>query len=128
MVCSLRAWLLDRATPMKLRLLPPMMLTAALLAGCGSASAPKVQSGDVAEVGSQHVTLSEYNIAIATAVATKKEQKAVVPKAGSSAYSTMQTEVIGVLVQYAEFDAELPKLHLSPVTAADVQKEIGLIA
>lgn len=105
-----------------------MLLTAALLAGCGSASAPKVLSGDVAEVGNQHVTLAQYNVAIATAEATKKAQKTAVPKAGTSAYATMQTEVMGVLVQYAEFNAELAKLHLTPVTAADVDKEIALIA
>jgi parvulin-like peptidyl-prolyl isomerase len=110
---------------MKLRLLSPLLLVAVLLAGCGGGgSAPTVSGTDIAVVDNQHVSLSAYNEALAEVRASDKAQGEAFPKAGSSSYQTVQTEVVDTLVQEAEFAIEAQKLHLS-VSAKTVDNQIA---
>jgi parvulin-like peptidyl-prolyl isomerase len=109
---------------MKLRFLPPMLIAAVALAGCGSgASTAKLASSDVAVVGSQHVTLAQYNEAITEERASLKAAGTAFPKAGSTSYQSLQTQIIDALVQQAEFGLAAAKLKLS-VTPAEVQQQI----
>ncbi len=112
------------APPMKLRFLLPTLIFAVLLAGCGSsATPPKVSSGDIAEVGSQHVTLAQYNDAISEERANLKASGTAFPKAGTSAYQQLQTTIVDALVQQAEFALEAAKLSIT-VTPAQLQAQM----
>ncbi len=109
---------------MKLRLLPPMLVFAVLLAGCGGSSSPaKLARGDVAAVGSQHITVATYDQALATERASLKQSGTAFPKAGSNEYETMQTNIVNALVQNAELAIEAVKLHVS-VSASALSAEL----
>jgi parvulin-like peptidyl-prolyl isomerase len=115
-----------RTPLMRLRLLSPMLLVAVLLAGCGGGSGTKLGSSDVAVVGNEHITLSAYSQALAEERANYKAQGTAFPKAGSTTYQSMQTEIVDTLVQEAEFSAEATKLHLT-VTPAAVDAQVTAI-
>jgi parvulin-like peptidyl-prolyl isomerase len=111
---------------MKFRLLSTMLLGAVLLAGCGGSSgggSAKLESSDIAVVGSDHVTQSAYNQALAEEQASLKQAGQAFPKAGSTQYQAMQTSIINALVQDAEFKLEATKLGLV-VTPAEVQAQL----
>jgi parvulin-like peptidyl-prolyl isomerase len=108
------------------RILLPLLSLAVLFAGCGGSSAPKVQPGDIAEVGGEHVTLSQYQSALAEAQASAKAQGQAVPTAGSTAYATMKTGVVNQLVQQAELEAQAQKLGVS-VSASEIAKQLALL-
>jgi len=110
---------------MKFRLLSPILLVAVLIAGCGGSSGgtAKLESSDIAVVGSQQVTVSAYNQAIAEERASLKQSGEAFPKAGSTEYESMQTSIINALVQDAEFAIEAQKLGLV-VTPAAVQAQL----
>jgi parvulin-like peptidyl-prolyl isomerase len=111
---------------MKFRLLSTMLLGAVLLAGCGGSSgggSAKLASSDIAVVGTDHITLSAYNQALAEERASLKQSGQAFPKAGSTQYAAMQTSIINALVQDAEFSLEATKLGLV-VTPASVQTQL----
>jgi foldase protein PrsA len=111
---------------MKLRTLPPLLLLAVLLAGCGSSAAVKLGPTDLATVGSQHVTLVQYNQALTEERASMKAAGTAFPKAGTSAYQSLQTTIIDALVQQAEFAIEAAKLGVT-VTPAETQKQLDAL-
>jgi parvulin-like peptidyl-prolyl isomerase len=111
---------------MKAALLSTMLLLAVALAGCGgggSSNTGKLAPSDVAVVGSQHVTMTDYNQALAEERASLKQSGEAFPKAGSSEYSTMETSIINALVDEAEFTLAAQKLGIT-VTPAEVTSEI----
>jgi parvulin-like peptidyl-prolyl isomerase len=112
---------------MKVSVLSPMLLVAVVLAGCGGGgggnAAAKLQSGDVAVVAAQHVTLVAYNDALAEERASLKQSGQAVPKAGSTAYSSMQTQVINTLVDEAEFTIAAQKMGII-VTPAEIATQL----
>ena len=81
---------------MKLRTLPPLLLVALLLAGCGSSggSGAKLGAGDIAAVGPEHVTLTQYDQALNEERASMKAAGTAFPKAGTTAYQQLQTTII----------------------------------
>jgi parvulin-like peptidyl-prolyl isomerase len=112
-----------------LRLLIPIPLVAVLvaLAGCGGGGgASKVGSGDVAVVGSEHVTQSMYAAALAEAKASLAAQGQKMPAPGSTGYQQVKTNVVDVLVQRAELALEAQKLGVT-VSDAAVQKKLDAI-
>ncbi len=111
---------------MKLRTLPPLLLLAVLLAGCGSSGAVKLAADDVAAVGSQHVTLVQYDQALTEERASLKAAHTAIPKAGTTAYQSLQTTIINALVQQAEFALEAVKLGVT-VTPADTEKQLAAL-
>jgi parvulin-like peptidyl-prolyl isomerase len=112
---------------MKLRFLPPMLIAAVALAGCGGSSpAAKIAPSDIAVVGSQHITLAQYTQALAEERASLKASGTAFPKAGTTAYQSLQTTIIDALVQQAEFALQAAKLKLS-VTPAEVQSQISAL-
>ena len=96
---------------MKLRLLLPFLLAALLLAGCGGSSV-KLAAGDLALVGSQHVTKAMFDQALAQERASLKAQGQTMPKAGTTDYATIRNQILTVLVQQAEYGAEAAKLGI----------------
>ncbi len=101
------------ASSMKFRFLLPSVLAALLLAGCfGGGSGVKVASGDIAVVGSEHVTKATFDSALAQEQASLKSQGKTMPKAGTTDYATIRNQIITVLVQQAEYGAEAAKLGI----------------
>jgi parvulin-like peptidyl-prolyl isomerase len=103
----------------------PLLLAAVLLAACGSgSSAPKVQTGDVAEVATEHITTAQFQAALAEAEASAKSQGQAIPTPGSSGYGAMRTAVVDDLVQQAELELQADKLGVS-VSDAAVQSQMA---
>jgi foldase protein PrsA len=90
-------------------------LAAVLLAGCGGGggSADKVQPDDVVVVGPRHITQADFDNALAEERASLKAQGQTVPKAGSTDYATMKSQIVAFLAQQAEFAAEADKLGIT---------------
>jgi parvulin-like peptidyl-prolyl isomerase len=112
---------------MKVRLFLFTVPIALLLAACGGGgSSSSLRSDDVAVVGGQHISKSTFDTIMAEQKASLKAQGRTFPKAGSTAYASLRTQVLSVLVQNAEFDAEANKLGIT-VTDKDVQTQLDQI-
>ena len=110
---------------MKLSLLLPFLLAALLLAGCGGSSV-KLAAGDLALVGSQHVTKTMFDQALAQERASLKVQGQKMPKAGTTGYATIRNQILTVLVQQAEYGAEAAKLGIK-ISDKDVQTRLDQV-
>ena len=107
-----------------LTLLVPVVLLAFALAACGGGGgSSKLGGGDGAVVGSDHVTLSQYNDLLAEEKASMKAQGQAFPAAGSTQFASLKTNIVNLLVQQAEFQQEAQKLGIS-VTPADVDSKL----
>ena len=110
-----------------LRHLVPLVLVGVLIAGCGGGgNSVKVAAGDIAQVASQPVTLSDYQTALAEAQASAAAQGQPLPAAGSAAYQAFRTNVVNELVRQAELYLEAKKLGVS-VSPADVAKQLSTL-
>jgi foldase protein PrsA len=101
----------------------------AVLAACGGGSgvkAAKLASGDVAVVGSTHISNSQFTAMMASAASSYKQQGQPFPKPGTSGYQSVKSQAITLLVQRAERQDEASKLGVK-VTDADVQKRLDQI-
>jgi foldase protein PrsA len=104
-----------------------LLVLALLLTSCGGGGgASKVGSADVAVVGDQSVSKSSFDEAMNQQKASLKSQGRAFPKAGSTDYASLRTQVLSVLVQNAEFEAEAKKLGVT-VTDKDVQSQLDTI-
>lgn len=102
-----------------------VIVSTAALAGCGGgAAAPKLAVNDVAVVGSQHITLADFNGALSEEKSSLKASGTAVPKVGTSQYESLETTIIDALVQQAEFEIEAAKLGVT-VTPAEVQAQLS---
>jgi parvulin-like peptidyl-prolyl isomerase len=113
---------------MKLRyplLALPLVL---VLAACGSGGGGSVSlnSGDVAAIGSQHVTKLQFDQSMKQQRLSLKRQGQKFPALGSTQFSALKNQVLSVLVQNAEFEDEAAKLGVK-VSAKDVQTQLDLI-
>ena len=111
---------------MKLRLLLFAVPIALLLAACGGGGGGSLRSGDVAVVGDQHISKATFDEIMAEQKASLKAQGRSFPKPGTTEYASLRTQVLTVLVQNAELDAEAKKLGVS-VTDKDVQTQLDQI-
>ena len=96
---------------------------ALLLAGCGGGGSASLSSGDIAVVGNQHITKAAFQQAMTEQTLSLKAQGESVPKAGTTGYATLKSQVIMVLVQDAEFQEEAAKLGVS-VSDKDVATQL----
>ena len=113
-------------TPRRTLIVLPLLALVAALAGCGGSTADKVSPGDVAVVGSQHITQAQFVAALAEAKASLKAQGQTLPAAGSTGYAQLKTNVVGLLVQQAELGLEAKKLGVTASDAA-VSKKLAAI-
>ena len=112
---------------MKLRLLLFAVPIAMLLAACGGGGGGgSLRSEDVAVVGGQHISKASFDAIMAQQKASLKSQGHAFPKPGTTEYASLRTQVLSVLVQNAEFDAEASKLGVQ-VTDKDVQTQLDQI-
>jgi parvulin-like peptidyl-prolyl isomerase len=99
---------------------------AVLLAGCGGGGGAKLSGGDVAVVGGEHISKTKFDQAMEQQKRSLKSQGQSFPKAGTTAYASLRTQVMTVLIQNAEFEAEAGKLGVK-VTDKDVQTQLDQI-
>jgi parvulin-like peptidyl-prolyl isomerase len=103
------------------------LLLALLLTSCGGGGgAAKVDSADVAVVGDQHISKADFDQSMNQQKVSLKAQGRTLPKAGSTDYAALRTQVLSVLIQNAEFESEAKKLNVT-VTDKDVQSQLDTI-
>ena len=73
------------------------------LAGCGGGGSASLASDDVATVGGEHITRTQFDQLLGQAEKSYKKQKRPFPKAGSAEYQTLRDQIMAFLVQKAEF-------------------------
>jgi hypothetical protein len=99
---------------MRLRFLPVALLIAVavlLAAGCGGGS-KSVPSSAVAVVGSDTISKTDFNFLIDGAKRTYKARKTAFPKAGTTAYKSLQDQAISYLVQESELQQKADSLGI----------------
>jgi hypothetical protein len=110
----------------KVKFLAPILLCAALVAGCGGGSSAKLGSGDVATVGSVHITQTQYDALLAQAKRSFQQQGRTFPKQGTTEYETIKSQAITLLVQQAERQAKAAQMGIK-ISDSDVQKRLDQI-
>jgi foldase protein PrsA len=86
-----------------------------LLAACGGGGSASLQSNDVAVVGDQQVTKEDLTNLLERAKKSYVAEKRPFPKAGTSAYNTLQGQAVTFLLQRAEFEQKAADMgiHIS---------------
>jgi hypothetical protein len=104
-----------------------IILAAGLLAGCGSGGGgAKLSSGDVAVVGSQHISLTAMNNLLSRARIAYKQQGQAFPKQGTTNYQAVRDNVITLLVEQAELDQKAAAMGIK-VTDAEIDARIAQV-
>lgn len=97
----------------KLILVPVIaVLATAGLAACGS-SGSKVGSGEIAVVGKTHILQSDYDALIKQAKVSFKQQGRTFPTVGSTAYETLKSQAVGLLVTAAEREQQAAAMGIT---------------
>jgi parvulin-like peptidyl-prolyl isomerase len=99
---------------------------AMLVAGCGGGGAAKLNASDVAVVSGQHISKAKFDQAMSQQKRSLTSQGQTFPKAGTSEYASLRTQVMTVLIQNAEFESEAGKLGVK-VSDKDVQTQLDQI-
>jgi parvulin-like peptidyl-prolyl isomerase len=111
---------------MKKTFLFPIVLVAALLAGCGGGGSASLSKDDVAVVGKVHVTKKEYDALLAQAQRSFKQQGRPFPKQGTTDYETVKGQAVTLLVQQAEREAKASDMGIK-ISDADIDKRLAQI-
>ena len=111
---------------MKKTFLFPIVLVAALLAGCGGGGGASLKKDDVAVVGKVHVTKKGYDALIAQAQRSFKQQGRPFPKQGTTDYQTVKGQAVTLLVQQAEREAKASSMGIK-ISDSDVAKRLAQI-
>jgi hypothetical protein len=111
---------------MKKTFLFPIVLVAALLAGCGGGGSASLKSEDVAVVGKVHVTKTAYDALLAQAKRSFQQQGRAFPKQGTSEYQTVKGQAVTLLVQQAETESKAGSLGIK-ITTSDIDKRLAQI-
>jgi peptidyl-prolyl cis-trans isomerase C len=107
------------------RYLAPIVVVAALLAACGGgSSAAKLGNNDVAVVGSSHITNVDFQGMIAQAKENYQASGQAFPKVGTSAYESLKSQAVSLLVQQSERDQKAASMGVT-VTDKQVQTQLG---
>jgi hypothetical protein len=112
---------------------PTLLLLVALtaaLAACGGSggggSSSKLAADDVAVVGTTHITHAQFNAMMASAESSYKQQGQAFPKQGTSAYQSVKSQAVTLLIQRAEREDAATKLGIV-VSDAAVSKRLATI-
>jgi len=101
---------------MKVSRLVPLVAVLALVvvvAGCGGGgSSEDLSSSDVAVVGGQEISKTQFDSLMATAEASFKQQGRKFPKQGTSEYASIKSQAVTLLVQQAEREAKAKDLGI----------------
>ena len=109
-----------------LKALSPVLLVAALLAGCGGGGTAKLASNDVAVVGSDHITKAQFDNLMAEAKASYVQQGRSFPKQGTTEYQSVQAQVVSLLVQQAARESKAQSMGIK-VSDGEVQKRLAAV-
>lgn len=104
----------------------PILVVAALVAGCGGGSSASLKSDDVATVGNVHVTKAQYDALIAQAKRSFAQQGRPFPKQGTTEYETVKGQAMTLLTQQAEREAKASAMGIK-ISDKDVQKRLDQI-
>jgi parvulin-like peptidyl-prolyl isomerase len=110
----------------KARFLAPIVLSAALVAGCGGGGSAKLSSNDVAVVGNVHVTQAQFTALLDQAKRSYQQQGRPFPKQGTTEYETIKGQAVTLLVQQAEREAKAAQMGIK-ISDSDVQKRLDQI-
>jgi parvulin-like peptidyl-prolyl isomerase len=113
---------------MRLRFLPVALLTVLVLllaAGCGGGS-KSVPANAVAVVGGDTITKAQFNFLLDGAKRTYKARKTAFPKAGTTAYKSLQDQALQYLVQQSELEQKAKTLGIT-ITDKDVDARLKQI-
>ena len=111
---------------MKKTFLFPIVLVAALLAGCGGGGSASLKKDDVAVAGKVHVTKVEYDALLAQAQRSFKQQGRPFPKQGTTEYETVKSQAVTLLIQQAEREAKADSMGIK-ISNVDVDKRLAQI-
>ncbi|HVU79706.1 MAG TPA: SurA N-terminal domain-containing protein [Gaiellaceae bacterium] len=109
-----------------LKALSPILLVAALLAGCGGGGSARLSSGDVAVVGDQHISKAQFDDLMQEAKASYTEQGRSFPKQGSTDYESVKAQAVSLLVQQAARESKASSLGVK-ITDKDVSTRLASI-
>ena len=101
----------------------PILLVAALLAGCGGSSTASLNTNDIAVVGSVHVNKTSYDALIAQAKRSFVSQGRKFPAQGTADFATVKGQAVTLLVQQAEREAKAGSLGIK-ITDKNVQARL----
>jgi parvulin-like peptidyl-prolyl isomerase len=101
----------------------PILLVAALLAGCGGSSTASLNANDIAVVGSVHVNKNAYDALIAQAKQSFVSQGRKFPAQGTADFATVKGQAVTLLVQQAEREAKAGSLGIK-ITDKNVQARL----
>lgn len=92
----------------------PILAVTALLAACGGGgSSAKLQTNDIAVVGSEHITNADFNAMIAQAKENYKASGQAFPKVGTTAYESLKSQAISLLVQTSEREQKAKEMGIT---------------
>jgi foldase protein PrsA len=108
-------------------ILPVVLLSAVVLvaAGCGGSSA-SVPADAVAVVGHDTITKEQFNFLLDGAKRTYQARKTTFPKAGTTAYKSLQDQAMQYLVQESELQQKADGMGVK-ITDADVTARLKQI-
>jgi foldase protein PrsA len=110
----------------KTRYLIPIVLVAALVAGCGGGGSAKLSGDDVAVVGKDHVKKPMFDALMKQAQNSFKSQGRKFPKPGTTDYATIKNQAMTLLIQQAEREEKAAQMGVT-VSDKDVTKRLEQI-
>jgi parvulin-like peptidyl-prolyl isomerase len=103
----------------------PVLLAVALLAGCGGGgSSAKLSSGDVAVVGTHHISKADFDALMLQAKTSYTKQGKAFPKQGTAEYESIKGQAVTLLVKQAEREE---KATSDGIKVTDKQVETRLV-
>jgi parvulin-like peptidyl-prolyl isomerase len=95
-------------------------------AGCGNGGHAKLDSGDVAVVGSDHITRADFSKLLGQAKASYKVHNQKFPKEGTSQFVALRSQLITFLVEKAEYQQKADDLGVK-ISDKQVTQRLDLI-
>jgi parvulin-like peptidyl-prolyl isomerase len=113
---------------LKIRLLLPLTLLVAVLAGCGGGGggSASLADEDVAVVGSERIDKTQFDELMAQAKRSYASQGRKFPKQGTSDYTAIKNQAVALLVQQAEREEKADDIGVK-VSDQDVEKRLSQI-